>query len=288
MWGLVRGNAHGWTSVGIVGPIVGGVLLVAAFVAWELRAASPMLPMHFFRSRSFALTNVASLLMFFGMFGSIFLLAQFFISEQGFSFYFRADWGNPMKLARLLSTTVTESSPLRTQVLRPRSFCARTCDSLLSGVAWQLVAFLRGTSFALWIVTTLRRDLFELLCQRLACETAGLRDQKRHPLATFLGGPGVGKSSMADKLLPLLQQHALRLEAEQEQRKHQAAEPPRRLAASSRIPLTRGPPSGKRQYVVRSWLRSEDGATSFAEGRSSRAPQLCVRVSVSLVGPAAV
>ena len=58
-------------------------LLVAAFVAWELRAASPMLPMHFFRDRTFALTNVASLLMFFGMFGSIFLLAQFFQTVQG-------------------------------------------------------------------------------------------------------------------------------------------------------------------------------------------------------------
>jgi MFS family permease len=44
-----------------------------------------MLPMRFFRNRTFALTNVASLLMFFGMFGSIFLLAQFFQTVQGYS-----------------------------------------------------------------------------------------------------------------------------------------------------------------------------------------------------------
>jgi EmrB/QacA subfamily drug resistance transporter len=85
VWGLVRGNAHGWTSAGIVVPIAAGVALVAAFVAWELRATSPMLPMHFFRSRTFTLTNVASLLMFFGMFGSIFLLAQFFQTVQHYS-----------------------------------------------------------------------------------------------------------------------------------------------------------------------------------------------------------
>ena len=85
VWGLVRGNAHGWTSLGIVAPIVAGTVLVAAFVAWELRATTPMLPMHFFRSRTFALTNVASLLMFFGMFGSIFLLAQFFQTVQHYS-----------------------------------------------------------------------------------------------------------------------------------------------------------------------------------------------------------
>ncbi|HET7568204.1 MAG TPA: DHA2 family efflux MFS transporter permease subunit [Gaiellaceae bacterium] len=85
VWGLVRGNAHGWTSAGIVAPLVAGALLVAAFVAWERRAPAPMLPLRFFRGRTFTLANVASLLMFFGMFGSIFLLAQFFQTVQGLS-----------------------------------------------------------------------------------------------------------------------------------------------------------------------------------------------------------
>jgi EmrB/QacA subfamily drug resistance transporter len=85
VWGLVRGNDHGWGSAGIVVPIVAGALLVAAFVVWELRASSPMLPMQFFRDRTFTLTNVASLFMFFGMFGSIFFLAQYFQTVQGYS-----------------------------------------------------------------------------------------------------------------------------------------------------------------------------------------------------------
>jgi len=85
VWGLVRGNEHGWTSLGIVTPLVLGTLLVIAFVVWELRTEAPMLPMEFFRNRTFALTNVASLLMFFGMFGSIFLLSQFFQTVQGYS-----------------------------------------------------------------------------------------------------------------------------------------------------------------------------------------------------------
>jgi MFS family permease len=41
--------------------------------------------MRFFRNRVFALTNLASLFMFFGMFGSIFLLAQYFQTVQGYS-----------------------------------------------------------------------------------------------------------------------------------------------------------------------------------------------------------
>src|SRR4029077_16094259 len=70
---------------GIVTPLAVGAFLVAAFVAWELRTSSPMLPLQFFRNRTFALTNVASLLMFFGMFGSIFFLAQYFQTVQGYS-----------------------------------------------------------------------------------------------------------------------------------------------------------------------------------------------------------
>jgi len=83
--GVIRGNDHGWTSGTVLAPIVIGALLVAAFVAWELRAREPMLPMHLFRNRAFTATNAASLLMFFGMFGSIFLLAQFLQVVQHYS-----------------------------------------------------------------------------------------------------------------------------------------------------------------------------------------------------------
>jgi len=85
VWGLVRGNSQGWGSTEIVGALVAGAAVTALFVAWELRTEHPMLPMRFFRTRTFALANVASLLMSFGMFGAIFLLAQFFQTVQGYS-----------------------------------------------------------------------------------------------------------------------------------------------------------------------------------------------------------
>ena len=84
VWGLIHGQGDGWTSPSIVGALVVGTLL-AAFVAWELRTPQPMLPMRFFRNRAFAAANGASLLMYFGMFGSIFLLSQFFQTAQGYS-----------------------------------------------------------------------------------------------------------------------------------------------------------------------------------------------------------
>jgi EmrB/QacA subfamily drug resistance transporter len=85
VWGLVRGNQVGWGSPEIISALVGGSLVFALFLLWELRAPEPMLPLRFFRNRTFAAANAASLFMFFGMFGSIFLLAQFFQTVQGYS-----------------------------------------------------------------------------------------------------------------------------------------------------------------------------------------------------------
>ena len=85
VWGLVRGNQVGWASPEIVVMLTAGLLLLGLFLRWESRAPAPMLPLRFFRNRTFSAANAASLLMFFGMFGSIFLLAQFFQTVQGYS-----------------------------------------------------------------------------------------------------------------------------------------------------------------------------------------------------------
>ncbi len=76
VFGLVRGQAEGWTNPLIVASLAGGAVLLAAFVAWELRAKVPMVPMGLFRKRTFAVTNAVSFFMYFGTFGSIFLLTQ--------------------------------------------------------------------------------------------------------------------------------------------------------------------------------------------------------------------
>jgi EmrB/QacA subfamily drug resistance transporter len=83
VWALVNANARGWGSAEVVASFAAGGVLLGAFLLWEGRTAEPMLPLRFFRDRAFALGNVASLFMFFGMFGSIFLLAQFFQTVQG-------------------------------------------------------------------------------------------------------------------------------------------------------------------------------------------------------------
>ncbi|HEY1507557.1 MAG TPA: DHA2 family efflux MFS transporter permease subunit [Solirubrobacteraceae bacterium] len=77
VYGLVQSQTLGWTSPQILVSLIGGALLLIGFVAYELRTDEPMLPMHFFAKRSFAVTNAVSLAMYFGMFGSIFFLSQY-------------------------------------------------------------------------------------------------------------------------------------------------------------------------------------------------------------------
>jgi EmrB/QacA subfamily drug resistance transporter len=83
VYGLVRSQSQGWTSAEVLVALGAGVLLVAAFIAYELRTREPMLPMGFFARRGFAVTNGVSLAMYFGMFGSIFFLTQYLQNVLG-------------------------------------------------------------------------------------------------------------------------------------------------------------------------------------------------------------
>jgi EmrB/QacA subfamily drug resistance transporter len=77
VWGLVRSNAAGWGSPEVVITLAGGVALSAALVAWELRAAAPMLPMRLFCSRAFSAGNAAIFFLNASLTGAIFFMAQF-------------------------------------------------------------------------------------------------------------------------------------------------------------------------------------------------------------------
>jgi EmrB/QacA subfamily drug resistance transporter len=77
VYGLVRSQSLGWTNSEVVVSLAAGAALLLAFVWQELRTSEPMLPMQFFANRGFAVTNVVSITMYFGMFGSIFFLSQF-------------------------------------------------------------------------------------------------------------------------------------------------------------------------------------------------------------------
>src|SRR3954451_590198 len=84
VWALVRGDSAGWGSLEVAGSLAVGAALVAAFVAWELRARHPMLPMGFFRSRAFSAGNAAIFFTFASLFAGVFFYAQLLQTGLGY------------------------------------------------------------------------------------------------------------------------------------------------------------------------------------------------------------
>ncbi|HSS62742.1 MAG TPA: MFS transporter, partial [Candidatus Limnocylindrales bacterium] len=83
--GLSRAGDDGWASASTLGTLGAGVLLLAGFVAWELRAAQPMLPLHMFRNLSFSAGNATGFLMSGTIFAAAFLVAQYMQFGLGYS-----------------------------------------------------------------------------------------------------------------------------------------------------------------------------------------------------------
>jgi len=83
LWGLIRGNAAGWTSVETLVPLAAGLVAAVVFVAVERRAAAPMLPPRLFASRSFSAGNAAIFFLNAALTGVIFFSAQFFQTASG-------------------------------------------------------------------------------------------------------------------------------------------------------------------------------------------------------------
>jgi EmrB/QacA subfamily drug resistance transporter len=82
-YGIVQGGEHGFAAVAWA--FAFGGLVLAAFVARELRARDPLLPFFLFRDRDFTLVNVATLLIYSALAGSTFFLVLFLQSVVGYT-----------------------------------------------------------------------------------------------------------------------------------------------------------------------------------------------------------
>ncbi|WP_151478907.1 MFS transporter [Streptomyces albicerus] len=76
VYAIIKGPEHGWTSLQVLVPAAVGIAVLAAFALWELRIPHPMLDMHFFRDQRFVGAVAGTILVAFGMTGSLFLLTQ--------------------------------------------------------------------------------------------------------------------------------------------------------------------------------------------------------------------
>ncbi|MGW4434836.1 DHA2 family efflux MFS transporter permease subunit [Streptomyces sp. NPDC004596] len=108
------GTTWGWGSPQIIGLAVLGVVLAAAFVAVEHRAAEPVLPLELFRLRTFTLAAVISFIVGFAMFGAMTYLPTFLQVVHGISPTMSGVHMLPMVIGLLLASTVSGQIVSRT------------------------------------------------------------------------------------------------------------------------------------------------------------------------------
>ncbi|MBK6311596.1 MAG: MFS transporter [Candidatus Microthrix sp.] len=78
LFAIIEAPVKGWVSPSVVVPGTIGLAILAAFVVWELRSPHPMLDVSFFSNPRFSAASATITLVFFALFGSTFLLTQYF------------------------------------------------------------------------------------------------------------------------------------------------------------------------------------------------------------------
>ena len=85
VYAIIEGPDHGWMSTETLVTFAVAIVILAGFVAWELRAKEPMLDLRFFRNPRFTAATTAITMVFFAMFGTYFIIAQYMQFVHGYS-----------------------------------------------------------------------------------------------------------------------------------------------------------------------------------------------------------
>jgi EmrB/QacA subfamily drug resistance transporter len=84
VWSIIEAPDRGWTDGLVLAGFGAALATLAAFVAWELRVAQPMLDVRLFRNLRFSAASGAITLAFFALFGTMFFLTQYLQSVLGY------------------------------------------------------------------------------------------------------------------------------------------------------------------------------------------------------------
>ncbi len=85
VFALIAQPRHGWGDPRVAVPLIAGVLLLGAFVAWERRSPEPMMPLHLFSVRNFSVGNVTTLTLYGGLGVATFFLVLFIQQVGGYT-----------------------------------------------------------------------------------------------------------------------------------------------------------------------------------------------------------
>jgi EmrB/QacA subfamily drug resistance transporter len=146
VYGIIEGPQHGWTSPDSLAIFGVAGLAIAGFIVRELRTPNPMLDLRYFRDRRFSVSSGGMTLIFFAMFGTFFLVSQYFQLVLGYTALQSALFQLPMAAVMMgLSPQVPK--------LVNRYGVARVVPAGLSSVSLGLVLFsLLGVDSSIWVV----------------------------------------------------------------------------------------------------------------------------------------
>jgi EmrB/QacA subfamily drug resistance transporter len=82
---IIEAPTRGWTATLTLAELVAGIAALAGFVWWELRTADPLIDLRIFARRAFSASAAAVTVIFFALFGSLFLLTQYLQLVHGYS-----------------------------------------------------------------------------------------------------------------------------------------------------------------------------------------------------------
>jgi DHA2 family multidrug resistance protein-like MFS transporter len=85
VWTIIEAPGHGWGSAATIGGFAGAAVILAAFAYWQVRRPDPLLDVRLFRNPRFTAASGAIALAFFGLFGFIFLITQYFQVVRGYN-----------------------------------------------------------------------------------------------------------------------------------------------------------------------------------------------------------
>jgi EmrB/QacA subfamily drug resistance transporter len=82
---IIEAPIRGWTGGGTLVEAAAGLVMLAGFVVWELRVATPLIDLRVFTSRAFAAATASVTVIFFSLFGSLFVFTQYLQLVHGYS-----------------------------------------------------------------------------------------------------------------------------------------------------------------------------------------------------------
>ena len=156
LFAIIEAPSEGWGEPKILGSLVAGVVLLIAFVLWERHSSHPMLDVTFFRNPRFSAASGSITVVFFSMFGSIFLLTQYFQFVLGYTPLQTGIRMLPFALTMMvvaptsprvverIGTKVTVTIGLSLVTIGLVTMSTLRVDSAYVDVAWRLVVMAAG------------------------------------------------------------------------------------------------------------------------------------------------